>query len=978
MSAEPRIILAPYDADPLSLLAERLLDEQAAALPDLSAHAVLLPGGGAPGRFRSILAARAAARGHAALLPPWIGTFSSWLETFAPPATRNLTNAARELLLLDALQDFADLKSHFGAWPLVDSLLALFDELALHIGRLPASSEEFQQALRDGYRVTASIAPLDAEADRVYTLWTAWNQYLADQGLADQARNMRAALDQSLKEVLPHSHIYLAGIVEFTDAEVAWARTLQKRGQLTLLLHGQAGGSGYHPDSPLTELMNRLEADVRPAHAGGAFARWIDESFAPAGAVVRTRAHAFAAVCPHTPAAGRLGVFSAADLEHEARAIDLQVRRWRLEGRRSIGIVTDDRKLARRVRALLERANVPLHDSGGWALSTTSTATALIRWLECVEQRFAYAPLLDLLRSPFVTLNWEPRALAKAVSDLDRYIVRTQGIVAGMDDYRAGIAGAARTAARTGKTFGDVAGLLDRLAHAAAPLRPVVHADSGLPTDYMEAVVSSLERLGLLVSYRTDKAGTELLASLDELRRALSDQAIRISWTEFHHWLQRDIERRRFRSPLISAGVELMGLAESRCHRFDGVILAGCTRDHLPGGSAPSPFFNDAVRQHLGLPVREQRVSAVLYDFRRLLESAPNVLLTYRAMDVGEALLPSPWVERLNAFHKLAYDAALEDHGLAQLLEDPATLLTRREAPLPEPEQMPRVHLDRALLPHTISAGAYQRLMDCPYQFYAADALGLMALERVREEVDRPDYGQRVHRILQAFHLGIFGLPGPWRGGVTEITRAAAETLLREISRAVFADDMVRRFSARGWLYRWQAIIPAYLDWQQQRTADAWQVSAAELRLEQPLDTSGADVVLVGRIDRIDRGPGGDSIIDYKTGRLPDAGALTAGEQVQLPFYTLLVDNVVDEVLYLGLHDDRVDDTRRLSGAELSAVRDQQRARLTGLYSQIEGIGLPAWGDEKTCSYCSMEGMCRKQMWTDRGIKKAAMRPPFI
>src|SRR5690606_5726489 len=92
---------------------------------------------------------------------------------------------------------------------------------------------------------------------------------------------------------------------------------------------------------------------------------------------------------------------TADDAEHEARAVDLQIRRWWLAGHRRIALVTEDRKLARRVRALLARAGLALNDTVGWALSTTSAAAALERWLEAVEESFRASPLLDVLKSPF-------------------------------------------------------------------------------------------------------------------------------------------------------------------------------------------------------------------------------------------------------------------------------------------------------------------------------------------------------------------------------------------------------------------------------------------------------------------------------------------------------------------------------------------------------------------------------------------------
>ena len=46
---------------------------------------------------------------------------------------------------------------------------------------------------------------------------------------------------------------------------------------------------------------------------------------------------------------------------------------------------------------MLEASRIELDDAGGWALSTTSAAATLERWLETVEEDFACGPLLDVL-----------------------------------------------------------------------------------------------------------------------------------------------------------------------------------------------------------------------------------------------------------------------------------------------------------------------------------------------------------------------------------------------------------------------------------------------------------------------------------------------------------------------------------------------------------------------------------------------------
>ena len=79
-------------------------------------------------------------------------------------------------------------------------------------------------------------------------------------------------------------------------------------------------------------------------------------------------------------------MIGAASAEQEAQAVDVTVREWLLAGRQRIAVVVQDRLVARRARALLERAQVLVKDEAGWAFSTTSAATAIGRWLDVAKR----------------------------------------------------------------------------------------------------------------------------------------------------------------------------------------------------------------------------------------------------------------------------------------------------------------------------------------------------------------------------------------------------------------------------------------------------------------------------------------------------------------------------------------------------------------------------------------------------------------
>ena len=84
-------------------------------------------------------------------------------------------------------------------------------------------------------------------------------------------------------------------------------------------------------------------------------------------------------------------------------------------GRRIDRVVALDRLTARRVRALLERADVKVRDETGWKLSTTSAAAAVMRWFDLVIDDLYWRDLLDWLKSRFTLAERADKAAEVAL-----------------------------------------------------------------------------------------------------------------------------------------------------------------------------------------------------------------------------------------------------------------------------------------------------------------------------------------------------------------------------------------------------------------------------------------------------------------------------------------------------------------------------------------------------------------------------------
>jgi len=462
----------------------------------------------------------------------------------------------------------------------------------------------------------------------------------------------------------------------------------------------------------------------------------------------------------------------------------------------------------------------------------------------------------------------------------------------------------------------------------------------------------SLTILGVNQGLEADAAGMQLLQALQTWRTELEGDATRFSLAEWRHWLAQQLDAHTFRDMGIDSTVLLTHLAATRWRSFDAVLLLGCDAAHLPGSDNSGLWFNDAVRATLGLPVSGTRMAQQRDDLLALLAMNDTVLATWQASKNGETNLLSPYLEMLRALHEQAYGDDLAEDELEVLLE--GAQMRSADFPLPDAAAMPAPAVPQSLIPGRISASGYNSLVACPYQFYARHMLRLNELDEVREGVEKRDYGEWVHGILHRFHQQF-----PVLG---EHARTPLEEALLNISSEVFAPAVERDYLARAWLLRWQQAIPDYLDAQLKSEAEGWRYQSGEVPFELPL---ADDLLMHGRIDRVDEKEGECRVLDYK---MMDATRLRhklkeAGEDVQLACYASVYE--AEEAAFISIEKDKV--IAVAPPQDLPQLAQANIARLLEVFLQIRtGAGMPAHGVDKDCEFCEMRGLCRKSEWESR------------
>jgi ATP-dependent helicase/nuclease subunit B len=854
--------------------------------PDLRGITILLPNFHAAQPLAQAL--MRAADAPTILLPQMV-TLDQWAQTIALDASI-VTDSQRSALLYGELKqrqwfDNADL------WSMTQELLKLFDELTHAMDVLPDDEAAFIAAVERAYQARQNTT-LQLEARLVFELWHAMQ--------AGQELDAARAYQQRLAKLAAQaqSPLYVLMASEWEAVEKRFLEEYEQRAMVRVF--------------DLREMrVGSLTPSPSPSGRGEA-----DSSLSPRERV-RVREH--------------FRFFAATSLEQEARAAAMQVRLWLQAGKRDIAIVAQDRVVARRMRALLERAEVLVADETGWTFATLSVSTVLDRWLTALQSDFYHHDLLDLLKSPFIFADMTAGERKSAVYELEQ-LLRKQGVVSGLEAF------------------------IDLVPHEVAlhvPLARLRQAAALLDqskkrtlTEWLAALRESLEVLSITKGLQQDDAGQQLLGALEQWQQELANDKGRYAFHEWRRWLAQQLDVQTYHDSSIDSPVRFTHLAATRWRNFDAVLLLGCDADHLPSAGDGGRWFNDAVRSVLNLPTRATHASRQRADLMALLALNDSVLVTWQKDKSGEARLLSPFLQMLRDDYEQAHGDDLAETELhAYLTAEDA----RHVSLTPSAQPVPSVAAEA--VPVSVSISGYNSLVACPYQFYARHILKLNELDEVQETIEKSDYGERVHEVLQRFHERYPQVSGQ------DITKM--EVALRDISEQVFADLLAHDFAARAWLARWYRSLPAYLAWQQEGEAEGWRYAEAETKFDWPLE----GVNLRGRIDRLDVRGEEKRVLDYKTqsdivlrNKLKEPG-----EDVQLACYAYAHEAA--DVAFVSIDSGKVKSVAPQEDASQLAQLNVER--LEHVMAELrDGAGLRANGIDAVCGYCEIRGVCRKGEWT--------------
>ena len=894
----------PHDL--IDVLAKRILSDSERSFYDFSDRVVVLPSLNTAAECSRRLMELA---GSGLILPSFT-TFDLWacevVKPFEVETKRYLT-----LLIYHELEKYQWLERG-NNWNLAADMAQLIGELNLYQPDVELDLESINERFSQAYQTRAQKL-VSFEAKLLFDTWHAFAG--VRDGRTSEQNVYRYRLSRLLKT--ENRTLYVVGYPDLTPVAWAFIESYSSRHNVTVL---EADISSIHDDAraDFCRLVYQNETDYRSA------------------------LNSESTSCDPNVWKDTISYFPAISLDQEVRAIQIQVQEWIRLGINTIAIIPFDRKVARRLRAVLQATGILVQDEFGWKMSTTSVAAMLVDWLELLKSDIEITKLIVFLKRPIFVKTPGAEQLRL---NLEKVFTQNRQWAATSDVY---------SVAQKFCTDRSL-DLMRTLLHVK---RQFDRAKSRRHRDWIDGVLLSLQFMDLKLKLERDDAGIQILQLLDTLRGEVELLQRKVSFATWLDWFKTQLEDSAFKDTKINSPICFTHLSAARLRRFDGIIFAGADDSNFPLSEIRTPHFGDGVRAQLELRTTDDFMHADKVDLIGALLSSRNILVTWQSQKDNENNLISPWFESFRLHYTQRWGQGLIDSNL----QSRVNVFDRQQRGLQamyQPVSEPQARLVASEIPTKISVSGYQSLLDCPYQFFIRYVLRTREPEILDFEPSNRELGNVLHVTLEKFHAR--------RPSCVGVDIDVLHREIIDITRETLDTHIGLRGVTYGWITRFYDLLRQYLDWQIQWEKEGWNIIDTEKDCERTFLTEGGlSVKFFGRVDRIDENftvtEPETRVIDYKTqgkSRLKKILS-TYDENTQLLSYLSLQKKNNIKAMYLSLDKDSPD-TVALEADDVNSLIEKHMSRLKDLFGKLEsGDVLPANGAPSSCKYCDVKRSCRK------------------
>jgi CRISPR/Cas system-associated exonuclease Cas4 (RecB family) len=371
----------------------------------------------------------------------------------------------------------------------------------------------------------------------------------------------------------------------------------------------------------------------------------------------------------------------------------------------------------------------------------------------------------------------------------------------------------------------------------------------------------------LLNNHRIDDLQKGMCLQMVTLLRRLEQQMARYSelnnWQLFSKLLKQSTESEQVAflgEPY--AGLQIMGLLETRSLAFENIMVIGLNEGNLPVAARQDGFITLSLRSAFGLPGPREKEAVSAYHFYRLLQHAKNSWLICNASldDMGQGE-PSRYLKQL----ALEWPGVAKGHFLRQQLDIPLPKDGKSSLGIEIPKTEDVLDRVRDRLSSHLSPSALNTWISCELKFYFSRILGLRSTDEMKDTLEVSELGTLLHETLERLYRPYLQ---------QRLTYKIVEAMEKEVQHALDAVidglfehkdfevgmNVLMREVALDYLKRFLA--------QEKASSGRHQLEVLGLEEEMYAEVAGpfGNQTIKGVVDRVDRLDGLLRILDYKTG----------------------------------------------------------------------------------------------------------------
>ena len=420
--------------------------------------------------------------------------------------------------------------------------------------------------------------------------------------------------------------------------------------------------------------------------------------------------------------------------------------------------------------------------------------------------------------------------------------------------------------------------------------------------------------------------------------------------------------------------------------RYKYVFALGLAEGVFPAALADPPFLDfyerkALARQGFSIETANARANRERLSIWALLQvPTKHLSLSYARLSQGQVqvkgsvfgelgLEPTPPASGVVASLEEARQRLLFDEQYFDLTVEAArhahAVELRREGHKPHDEYDGRLGYSLKVEDFVLSATQLTRLGQCPFRWFVGQLLKVRELEEAEDNLGPTLRGKLYHKALE--------LAVKASRDAEDLRRAVLEALPDAFSEAEREE------------------LPAIANWAKRRAEHLRHLERAVrdddfitpghrvVAVEERFETYWHGLKVTGVVDRVDQGPEGNFVKDYKTSSSKPAGAKDSNDyakvDVQLPLYlhATRTEILPDQPLAGGHYYSLTKREKRVL-ASASADDGSPAALAAQVKTYFEDGFFPVEPDVqlKACAYCEFSGVCRKGPRLERKRRRHA------